>query len=543
MPSGIDDTVARERVTEHEGTPDGAGERPLRVFINYRREDTAADARLVYERLARHFGRENVFLDVVDLEPGTSWLDAIRSRGGSSGAFVVLIGPRWLASMTARAEAQLENPNTDIVKMELELALARDSGVEVVPVLVSEATMPTPDRLPRSIRRLSELQAIDLRHTRFDEDVGYLIASLEAITRRAHSTSSALGPQAPPSTPARPSTAAPSTTRIRPPASSTATATASDSIDAAVPAPNQRHFEIVSRHMVDEGTVVPVLGARVYGSLPDADEIAADLARRFELDPDPLALPRVAQHVYVSSGRPDLLRTLRRILASEREPSIVHRFLARFPLQLQRLGLPLRYQMIVTTNYDSTLERAFDEENEPYDLAVYVGAGEDRGKFVHLPFDRHPELIMVPNRYNRFPIDDFGELQRTLIVKIHGGVAGGVDADRWSEAFVVTEDQYIDYLSAAPIESLVPVQILAKLTESHCLFLGYTMRDWNLRVFLKRIWRGEPLGSRSWAVQRGPNMLEQDFWKGAQVECFSAPLDAYVEELSRHLVGRGAARA
>ena len=49
---------------------------------------------------------------------------------------------------------------------------------------------------------------------------------------------------------------------------------------------------------------------------------------------------------------------------------------------------------------------------------------------------------------------------------------------------------YIDYLSRSPIESLVPVQILDKLRDSHCLFLGYTVRDWNLRVFLKRIWEG-----------------------------------------------------
>ncbi len=222
---------------------------------------------------------------------------------------------------------------------------------------------------------------------------------------------------------------------------------------------------------------------------------------------------------------------------------MVHRFLARFPQQLERLRLPARYQMIVTTNYDSTLERAFEEENEPYDLAVYVGTGEDRGKFVHFPFDREPELISVPNRYNRFPIDDFGDLQRSLIVKIHGGVAGGADADRWREAFVVTEDHYIDYLSAAPIESLVPVQILAKLTESHCLFLGYTMRDWNLRVFLKRIWRGEPLGSRSWAIEREPDALEKDFWTNAQVECLGAPLDAYVEQLGRHVLARGTAHA
>jgi hypothetical protein len=85
----------------------------------------------------------------------------------------------------------------------------------------------------------------------------------------------------------------------------------------------------------------------------------------------------------------------------------------------------------------------------------------------------------------------------------------------------------------------VPVQILAKLTDSHCLFLGYSMRDWSLRVFLKRIWQDEPLGSKSWAIQRDPDLLEKDFWSQAHVDFFAAPLDKYVEELHRRVAARG----
>ena len=85
----------------------------------------------------------------------------------------------------------------------------------------------------------------------------------------------------------------------------------------------------------------------------------------------------------------------------------------------------------------------------------------------------------------------------------------------------------------------MPVQILAKLTDSHCLFLGYSMRDWNVRVFLKRIWQDEPLGSKSWAIQRDPDVLEKDFWSQSHVDVFAAPLEQYVEELHRHVLARG----
>ena len=46
--------------------------------------------------------------------------------------------------------------------------------------------------------------------------------------------------------------------------------------------------------------------------------------------------------------------------------------------------------MIVSTNYDANLERAFDEENEPYDLAVYIASGPDEGHFLHFPFGLAP---------------------------------------------------------------------------------------------------------------------------------------------------------
>jgi SIR2-like domain len=304
-------------------------------------------------------------------------------------------------------------------------------------------------------------------------------------------------------------------------------------------APDERHYENVIRYLADQGTVVPLLGSRVTGMLPDAEEIAAGLARRFGLDAEDLDLARVAQHVLVSSGRPDLVRTLRQLLAKEPEPSAVHRFLARLPGEFERLGVSPQYQMIVSTNYDATLERAFDEANEPYDLALYLAAGEDAGRFLHVPFDRDPELITVPNRYGGFPIDEFGELERTVIVKIHGGIEPKAVGYGGKDNFVITEDHYIEYLSAGPVESLIPVQILGKLTESHCLFLGYAMRDWYLRVFLNRIWHGRPLSCKSWAIARQPSALEKDFWSQFGVEFFAVGLDEYAAGLQHQLLSRG----
>jgi hypothetical protein len=501
---------------------------PFKVFISYRREDSAADARLVYERLIQRFGRENVFLDVVALEPGTKWLETIKAQGSTCGAFLAMIGPRWHSILRERAEAQFGSPAEDVVKLEIELALRRGSGVTVIPVLVGGATMPPEDALPRSLRPISATHAIELRYDRFDADVEALVETLSEFGR-SQAEEPPTGVVEPDNGGVSPS---PSPAPAPPP-------TQASSQDGSAMAPDERHYEAVVRFMADQGTLVPLLGSRVTGTLPDAELIAADLARRFGLEAGPHDLPRVAQQVLVSSGRPDLVRNLRQILADEPEPTALHRFLARVPAESERLGLRPQYQLILTTNYDTTLERAFDEQNEPYDLALYIAAGEDRGRFLHVPFDRDPEAVAVPNRYGGFPIDEFGELTRTVIVKIHGGVEPKAARYGGKDNFVITEDHYIDYLSAGPIESLIPVQILGKLTESHCLFLGYTMRDWYLRVFLNRIWRGQPLSSKSWAIARDASALEKDFWSQFGVEFFAVDLDDYVEQLQRQLVARG----
>ena len=41
-----------------------------KLFINYRREDTAPYAGRLYDRLAAHFGEDRVFIDIDQIEPG-----------------------------------------------------------------------------------------------------------------------------------------------------------------------------------------------------------------------------------------------------------------------------------------------------------------------------------------------------------------------------------------------------------------------------------------------------------------------------------------
>ena len=133
--------------------------------------------------------------------------------------------------------------------------------------------------------------------------------------------------------------------------------------------------------------------------------------------------------------------------------------------------------------------------------------------------------------------------QRTLIVKINGAVDGQEGPFKWTNNYVVTEDQYIDYLPNDNVHNLVPVQILDKLKSSHCLFLGYSIRGWNARVFVRRIWHGESMSENSWAIDSAPDVLEKKSWGLMnRMELLRAPLGEYVGELRSRLELKHGAR-
>ena len=270
------------------------------------------------------------------------------------------------------------------------------------------------------------------------------------------------------------------------------------------------------------GRVVPVIG------LDGAGDLAAHLARAFDVPDDrPVDLARISQYVATMQGFGPLYDELHTLFEAAVEPSPVHRFLARLPALLRERGAP--HQLIVTTNYDLALERAFEEEGEEVDIVSYVASGTHRGRFWHRPPGEPPRPIDVPNTYaTELSLD-----RRTILLKLHGAV-DPLPEREW-ESFVITEDDYIGYLGRSELTAVVPVSLAARLRRSHFLFLGYEMADWNLRLILSRIWGDRPVGYRSWAVQGSPSVLAQAFWRSFDVAALDVDPRAYVELLEQRL--------
>ena len=285
----------------------------------------------------------------------------------------------------------------------------------------------------------------------------------------------------------------------------------------AAAAPADRVHDVVETIL--GGRLVPVLGT-------DVAELTTRLAERFEYpDANGDALPRVAQYIAVMKGSGPLYDELHAMFQADLPPTPVHRFFAALPPLLRERGAP--HQLIVTTSYDLALERAFLDAGEAFDVVSYLAAGRNRGKFCHVGPDGTGTLIEVPNTYaTELSLDE-----RTIILKLHGQV--GNTEDREWESFVVTEDDYIEYLAQSEVASVVPVALGAKLRRSHFLFLGYTMADWNLRLLLHRLWGDQPLSYRSWAVQPEPMPIEREFWRRRDVDVLEIPLERYVGALAR----------
>jgi len=101
--------------------------------------------------------------------------------------------------------------------------------------------------------------------------------------------------------------------------------------------------------------------------------------------------------------------------------------------------------------------------------------------------------------------------------------------------FVVTENDYIGYLTQSPVESLIPLQILNAIRGSHFLFLGYRVQDWSDRVFLQRIWGNHPLEARSWAVAPGLDFVQRELWDRLGVNVIDQSLPDFMNELEGEL--------
>lgn len=307
----------------------------------------------------------------------------------------------------------------------------------------------------------------------------------------------------------------------------------------------ESNFEIVANAML-AGNVAPFLGAGVNlwaGRVPpDRPPSAAELARQLAgpgPPADPLDLLRVSQFVETMRGSGPLYQKLRMVFNVKYQTTPLHQLLAGLPKQLRDTGVAA--PLMVTTNYDQVLEDALCDAGEEFDQIVYIANKLDRdfGRFRHVkwrqPADPSraiaPASSQVIPHANEYHDADLSAGRFPIVLKIHGAV----DTAAANDSYVITEDDYIEYIAHSDASTLLPAFIGERLKDCHILFLGYGLRDWNLRVLLRRIWGNRRFTWNSWAIQKDCEEVDRRFWQRHDVELIEMRLEEYTEKLRQQL--------
>jgi hypothetical protein len=153
-----------------------ATQRPVVIFLSYRRGDTQWAARGIYDRLVDRYGRENVFRDLDAIPPGARFRDYVEKKISESDVLILLIGKAWASYRDEAGRRRLEQ-SRDPVRLELETALRL--GLPIIPVRVEGALMPTARDLVPSIVDLLEFNAAEVTDSRWEYDVDRLLWAID----------------------------------------------------------------------------------------------------------------------------------------------------------------------------------------------------------------------------------------------------------------------------------------------------------------------------------------------------------------------------
>ncbi|MEN8166155.1 MAG: TIR domain-containing protein [Pseudomonadota bacterium] len=155
------------------------------IFISYRREETAAYAGRIRDRLVQEFGQSQVFMDVDTIDLGVDFTKVIDEAVAEVDILLCIIGKDWLKIDDESGKRRIDD-SADFVRLEIANAIKRD--IRVIPILVRNAEIPTADQLPPDLSSLSNRNALKLSDSRFHTDVDQLIKSIRKLLDKADTT-------------------------------------------------------------------------------------------------------------------------------------------------------------------------------------------------------------------------------------------------------------------------------------------------------------------------------------------------------------------
>lgn len=291
-----------------------------------------------------------------------------------------------------------------------------------------------------------------------------------------------------------------------------------------------QHFIDALLPQLEQGTIIPFLGAGVYGDGPlgfravsSALTTAAGLGATTQSD---VAIATAAESFMVmQEDRATLLRELRKILLDQQakcEPPAVHDFIL-------QLHLPW---LVVSSTYDFRLENRLAEAGRPYVLVAHVlrssnddedgQKGEHDGKILVIRSKDHPDVKRDPSAAAELCLSDELVLKNDdcVIYKLLGSPFLNeipFARERGLDTPVLTESDHVEFVSQLRSEATsIPRAIIKRFRHQRMLFLEYSLDIWHYRLIWNIFQRADVVANmtkRPFVARTATSPLEEHFWK------------------------------
>jgi hypothetical protein len=288
--------------------------------------------------------------------------------------------------------------------------------------------------------------------------------------------------------------------------------------------PDMAFRELVD--LVKGGECVLFLGAGIHAPAPDdskykypddvrpllGGELAEKLAEQCDYltqlpQESPRDLQRVSLCYQYTKGldRTKLVSVLDKHLMAGKKPSPLLKMLAALP-----------FRLLVTTNYDRLIEAALRQKEKDPTVVIY-----------------NPD----PDKPTQDPSQD-PTSDRPLMFKMHGDL-------QTESSIVITDEDYITFVQRmADKEAIhpVPSTIRYRMSKWRTLFVGYSLRDYNLRLLFRTLrWRLDQSNFPcSFSIDRHPDPLILQVWQNERRFITFVPQDlwSFVPWLYKEVLGK-----
>lgn len=131
-----------------------------KIFISYRRQDSAIFTGRVFDRLIQYYGDESVFLDIDSIPSAADFPQVLTASIAQCGVFLAIVGHKWLGDDDQKSGQRRIDDPADFVRRELEQALQKSKPV--IPIYFGERLPLVAGELPDTLKPLATANAIEV---------------------------------------------------------------------------------------------------------------------------------------------------------------------------------------------------------------------------------------------------------------------------------------------------------------------------------------------------------------------------------------------